>query len=171
MYSLYNHLFYCLFRNVYFNFYIWLCSQFDRWDCLSSHWILAAIFTYIWFRNVITTFGITLWQVKDFIAHPGPWGNSTYWLSVLQHIILVVPFGFFVPVLINKVTNYKKARKWYVMTFLVWEILHLLTLSDVFDVWRIAINMLGASVGYLLFISIMQLDNKFKVMRKKIFEN
>lgn len=122
-------------------------------------------------ETLLQLFGITLWQVKDFIAHPGPWGNSTYWLSVLQHIILVVPFGFFVPVLINKVTNYKKARKWYVMTFLVWEMLHLLTLSDVFDVWRIAINMLGASVGYLLFISIMQLDNKFRVMRKKIFEN
>ncbi|EMK2594030.1 hypothetical protein CN448_14160 [Bacillus cereus] len=68
-------------------------------------------------------------------------------------------------------SNYEKARKWYVMTFLVWEILHLLTLSDVFDVWRIAINMLGASVGYLLFISMIQIDNKFRIMRKKIFEN
>ncbi|HDR7564982.1 VanZ family protein [Bacillus mycoides] len=122
-------------------------------------------------ETLLQLFGITLWQVKDFIAHPGPWGNSTYWLTVLQHIILVVPFGFFVPVLINKVTNYKKACKWYVMTFLVWELLHLLTLSDVFDVWRIAINILGASIGYLLFISMIQMDNKFRVMRKKIFEN
>ncbi|PEM24163.1 VanZ family protein [Bacillus wiedmannii] len=122
-------------------------------------------------ETLLQLFGITLWQVKDFIAHPGLWGNATYWLTVLQHIILIVPFGFFVPVWINKVTNYKKACKWYAMTFLAWEILHLLTLSDVFDVWRIAINMLGASVGYLLFVSMIQIDNKIKMMRKKIFEN
>lgn len=121
--------------------------------------------------TLLQFFGISLWEIKDFILHPGPWGNSTYWLMVLQHIIFLIPFGFFIPVFFNKITNYKKACKWYIMTFIVWEVLHLLTLSDVFDVGRIAINMLGASIGYILFISVIQINNSLRVLLKKTFEN
>ncbi|MCM3734819.1 VanZ family protein [Bacillus cytotoxicus] len=121
--------------------------------------------------TLLQFFGISLFQIKDFISHLGPWGNSTYWLMVLQHMIFLIPFGFFIPAFFNKVTNYKKACKRYIMTFIVWEFLHLLTLSDVFDVGRIVINMLGASIGYILFMSVIYINNNLRVLLKKRFEN
>ena len=78
---------------------------------------------------------------------------------IVLNILLFVPFGYLLPVL------WKKAGRWwrtvllgFVVSFVV-ELLQLITRLGMFDVDDVINNTIGAGVGYLLYLVLLQTES------------
>ncbi|NRD80966.1 VanZ family protein [Bacillus sp. BRMEA1] len=94
--------------------------------------------------------------------------------NVGGNILLLMPLGFFAPILLSKYTSFKKAVLLGLFTSIGIECLQLIELllgiafSRTVDIDDVICNVMGASIGYLIYKIMFGLSEKYQI---KIFQN
>ncbi len=81
--------------------------------------------------------------------------------NILGNIMAFVPFGFLLPLLTDGANKFKSIIISSFILSLVFEIIQLLTGLGEFDVDDVLLNVLGASLGYILYRIFTSFTNKY----------
>lgn len=76
-------------------------------------------------------------------------GNTLF--NILGNIFILVPLGFFIPLLFQEKNKFVKVTLYGMFTSLVIELIQLFNFSSVTDIDDVIFNTLGAMLGYLIF--------------------
>ncbi|CUB15609.1 VanZ like family protein [Bacillus cereus] len=113
----------------------------------------------------IVPFKTTLMYLTDF-DHTHRDNLTIALMNTLGHIIIFIPFGFFIPLLFKKVNDIKLACTLFVKTSLFIELLQLITLTGIFDIDAIILNTIGALIGYSIYTGMKNVWVRFKPLDK-----
>ena len=77
---------------------------------------------------------------------------QAYFTNIFGNILVFMPYGFFIPMLFKKINTYVKYLIFIFLIVILIEILQFFTMSGSFDIDDIILNLLGASIGYGIYI-------------------
>ena len=141
------------------------------------YWLLflyGTVMVYLLFARKETTADLPYWelvrrqsslvpfvtirrQLRHLIRWRSPWLIRHSLLNLGGNVLLFLPMGYFLPALWSRFRSYPKVLLLGSLTIIAVEVLQVLTLVGRCDVDDLILNLLGVSIGYLLF---RKLDKK-----------
>lgn len=128
-----------------------------------------------YFRNVTYFLETGNWNAISHLVNVIPFASTFKYLTNFNHynldiwlmntignIIIFIPFGFFIPLLFPKVSNWKLACKLFIKIVFFIELLQLITFTGIFDVDDIILNVTGGLIGYSIYIGMKKLWIRYK---------
>lgn len=107
-------------------------------------------------------------EIKRFIRYRELLGMETFVVNILGNVLAFAPFGFLLPLLNRKNSNFFLIAFFSMIFSLVVEMLQLRLKVGIFDVDDILMNTFGGILGYLFFVLCeVVIFRKVNVNRKK----
>lgn len=73
-------------------------------------------------------------------------------INLAGNVVMFIPYGFFLPWIFERCKKYNRTVIYSGITIVLIEIIQLFTLRGSFDVDDLILNMVGVSLGYVLFM-------------------